>query len=277
MDLTSVALTVHEEGNLYYLTFPSFDRTGLVRHCFSTRRGGVSQGYFASMNLGFGRGDDETCVLENYRRICYVLGIYAGDLVFSDQVHGDRILYVDQQDRGKGIVQPVEMEEVDGLITDRPQVALVTLYADCVPLYFLDPVKKVIGLAHSGWRGTVQEIGRKMVERFAADFHSDPQDILAGIGPSIGPCCFEVGPEVVEAFAETFPEWIEDVARMPAGKVKAHIDLWETNRRILERAGLLPDHITVPDICTTHRPEYFHSHRRSGGNRGSQAAILELR
>lgn len=276
MDFNSETLNIHRSSSVYYITFPSFEKTGLVKHLYSTRRGGVSTGYFGPMNLGFTRGDDRFAVIENFRRISYVTGIYPGDMVFSDQVHGDRILYVDQQDRGKGIYSPKEMRGVDGLITDKSKVCLVTFYADCVPLFFLDPVKKVIGLAHAGWRGTVLEIGRKMVERFCDDFGSQPGDILAGIGPSIGPCCFEVGSDVEGEFAAAFPAWREDIIRPAENPGKSYVDLWKTNRLILEKAGVYPEHITVTDLCTKCHDEYFHSHRRMGNERGTQAAFLEL-
>lgn len=275
MEFKSETLNIHRNGAVYYITFPAFEKTGLVHHLYSTRRGGVSQGARGPMNLGMS-GDEPRAVLENYRRIGYVADIYPGDMVFSDQVHGDRILYVDQQDRGKGLMKPKEMQGVDGLITDKPQVCLVTFYADCVPLFFLDPVKKVIGLAHAGWRGTVLEIGRKMVERLEADFACRPEDILAGIGPSIGPCCFEVGPEVKAAFVNAFPAWRDEIVRPAEAPEKSYVDLWKTNRLILERAGLLREHITVTDLCTKCHEEYFHSHRRTGRERGSQAAFLEL-
>ena len=276
MDFNSETLNIHRNSSVYYVTFPSFEKTGLVKHLYSTRRGGVSTGYFGPMNLGFTRGDDRFAVIENFRRISYVTGIYPGDMVFSDQVHGDKILYVDQQDRGKGIYSPKEMRGVDGLITDKSKVCLVTFYADCVPLFFLDPVKKVIGLAHAGWRGTVLEIGRKMVERFCKDFGSKPSDILAGIGPSIGPCCFEVGQDVEGEFAVAFPAWRDMIIRPAETPGKSYVDLWTTNRLILEKAGVRPEHITVTDLCTKCHDEYFHSHRRMGNERGTQAAFLEL-
>lgn len=276
MEFKSETLGIRRSGAVYYVTFPSFEETGLVRHLYSTRRGGVSRGNLGPMNLGFSRGDDKGAVVENFRRISYVSDIYIGDMVFSDQVHGDRIIYVDQQDRGKGIFKPKEMEGVDGLITDKPQVCLVTFYADCVPLFFLDPVQKVIGLAHAGWRGTVLEIGRKMVERLEADFGSKPADILAGIGPSIGPCCFEVGPEVEHEFASAFPAWREEIIRPAETAGKSYVNLWRTNELILRQAGVLKEHITVTDLCTKCHAEYFHSHRRTGNDRGTQAAFLEL-
>ncbi len=278
MDLKSRTLQVHELGGLYYLTFPSFEKTDLVRHLYSTRRGGVSRGYLASMNLGPHRGDRFENVMENYRRICAACGTCLDNLVFSQQVHGSRILYVDQQDRGKSLVRPVEMVGVDGLITDKPEVTLVTFHADCVPLFFLDPVRKVIGLAHAGWRGTVAGIGGKMVRRLQEDFSCDPADLLVGIGPSVGPCCFEVGPEVAAEFAKAFPERTHREIILP-GKTeeKSNVDLWMANAVDVVLAGVAAEHVTMPDLCTCCHPDYFFSHRRTGNERGSQIAMMELK
>ncbi len=275
--MESSSLNIRHEAGVSYITFPSFEKTGLVRHLFSTRQGGVSQGVWASMNLGLSRGDNPVHVLENYRRICFVAGTYPGDTVFSQQVHGSRILYVDQQDRGKGLIQPVEMEAVDGLITDRPQVALVTFHADCVPVFFLDPVRRVIGLAHAGWRGTVAQISAKMIDTMVREHHSRPEDILVGIGPSIGPCCFEVGPEVEAEFERAYPEDTALVVRPAEKPDKRMVDLWEANRLSLQKSGVPRDNITMPDLCTACHPDYFYSHRKMGNQRGSQIALLELR
>ena len=274
--LTSQTLTVHEEGNLYYTTFPAFDKTGKVHHAFSTRRGGLSQGYYASMNLGLKSGDDPETVAMNFNRMSQATGIYIGDMVFSDQVHGDRILYVDQQYRGSGLLRQPMVEGVDGLITDKKRVALVTFHADCVPLFFLDPVKEVIGLAHAGWKGTLLKIGGSMIRRMKDDFGSDPQDILVGIGPSIGPCCYEVGPDVYEPFLKGFRRAAGSVVLKAAMPEKRYLDLWSANEEILLQEGVTRNHITTTDICTKCHPDYYHSHRHAGNKRGLQAAFLEL-
>lgn len=276
LEMTSKTLRVHREGAVYYTTFPSFEETGLVRHLYSTRRGGVSMGNLGPMNLSFARGDSVDTVTENFRRICFVSGIFPGDMVFSDQVHSDRIMLVDGRDRGKGLIKPKEMQGFDGLITNTPEVCLVTFHADCCALFFLDPDHKAIGLSHAGWKGTVLEIGRKTVEKMTECFGSDPSRILAGISPSIGPCCFEVQDDVKDMFAVRFPEWEDEIIRDGERPGKYYVDLWKTNRLILEKAGLRSENITVTDLCTKCEAEYFHSHRRSGNNRGSQAAFLEL-
>ncbi|MCR5006558.1 MAG: peptidoglycan editing factor PgeF [Clostridiales bacterium] len=276
MEFTSSTLTIHEEGNLFYTTFPAFDRTGKVHHAFSTRRGGMSQGYYASMNLGFKRGDDAQTVMHNFQRMSQATGIYVGDMVFSDQVHGDRILYVDQQYRGSGILKQPMLEQVDGLITDKKHVALVTFHADCVPLFFLDPVRDVIGLAHAGWKGTLKKIGASMIHRMREDFGSDPADILVGIGPSIGPCCFEVGADVFKPFREAFPQRAGSMILSAAAEDKRYLDLWQANEAALLEAGVTAAHITVTDLCTKCHPDYYFSHRFMGNRRGTMAAFLEL-
>ena len=276
MEFTSQTLSIHEEGNLFYTTFPAFDRTGKVHHAFSTRRGGMSQGYYASMNLGFKRGDDAQTVMRNFQRMSQATGIYVGDMVFSDQVHGDRILYVDQQYRGSGIVKQPMLEQVDGLITDKKHVALVTFHADCVPLFFLDPVREVIGLAHAGWKGTLKKIGASMIRRMQEDFSCDPADILVGIGPSIGPCCFEVGADVFKPFRDAFPAEAGTMILPAASDDKRYLDLWQANEAALLEAGVTKAHITVTDLCTKCHPDYYFSHRFMGNRRGTMAAFLEL-
>ena len=151
-----------EAGELCYLTFPAFTETGLVEHLFSTRMGGVSKGIFATMNLSFTRGDEEAAVQENFRRIAKVMHGKKEDFVCSDQTHTVNIRKVTKEDKGKGVLREKDYRDVDGLVTDEPGIILSCFFADCVPLYFLDTKKKVIGLAHSGWRGTVNRMGREM-------------------------------------------------------------------------------------------------------------------
>lgn len=278
MEQIGTEMVVHNVSGLSYLTFPSFDETGVVRHLFSTRHGGVSSGFLGAMNLSFGRGDNPQNVRENYRRICAAAGIYPGNLVFTQQTHTANIVYVNQLDRGKGLLRPVEMRDVDGLITDQPEVALVSFHADCVPLFFLDPVRKVIGLAHAGWRGTVAGIGGRMVKRMKEDFGCNPRNILVGIGPSIGPCCFEVGPEVAEEFRGAFPEFFHREIILPGKREgRNQVDLWAANRIDVTLAGVPLRNVTMPDCCTCCHPEDFFSHRKVGNDRGSMVAIMEMK
>lgn len=188
------------KGGAEFLFFPEIEKTGVVRHLMSTRLGGVSEGDLWSMNVSYSRGDRKENVDENYRRIAEALGCGMEDFVFSDQTHTTNIRHVTGADRGKGILRPRDYADVDGMITDEPGIVLSTFYADCVPLLFVDPVKKAVGLSHSGWKGTAGCMGRKTVEAMQEAFGSRPEDILAGIGPSICRDCYEVSKDVAEVF-----------------------------------------------------------------------------
>ena len=192
------------ETDTPFLEYPLLADTGVVRHGFSTRLGGVSEGCYSSLNLSFTRGDSEDAVRENYRRIAAAIGVKCENMVFSQQTHTINVRVVTEQERGMGFTRPVEYTDVDGLVTNVPDICLVTFYADCVPLYFVDPVKRVIGLSHSGWRGTVGKIGKETVRMMRQQFGSNPADILAAIGPSICMDCYEVSEDVILKFRENF-------------------------------------------------------------------------
>ena len=179
-----------QKGELEYLVFPKLEETGVVEHLFTTRTGGVSNGIYSTMNLSFSRGDDLECVRENYRRIGEVLGTDPEHMVASKQTHTTNIHLVTKADAGNGITRPSVYDDIDGLATDIPGIALVTFYADCVPLYFVDPVHRAIGLAHSGWRGTVAGMGACMVRYMQEHFNSRPEELVAAIGPSICVDCY---------------------------------------------------------------------------------------
>lgn len=270
----SLSLAVHKTASVPYYSFPAMDAVPFIRHGFSTRLGGVSEGVFASMNLSFTRGDRTEAVRENFERFCQAIGVDWRKVVISAQEHHTVVREVTADDIGRGITRDREYTDVDGLMTNVPGVVLCTQYADCVPLFFADPVKRVVATSHSGWKGTVAQIGAVTVRRMQETYGCDPQDILAGIGPSIGPCCFEVDSPVSEAFA-SLPFADERIIRND-GNGKYHIDLWETNRRILLGAGLTEEHITVTDLCTKCHSETFWSHRITGWDRGSLAGFIAL-
>lgn len=274
-ELISKTLSVCRTGPVVTVAFPSFEQTHLVRHLFTTRCGGVSQGPFASMNLAFSEGENQESVYENFRRICYVSGIYPGDMVFSAQVHGTNVLEVGKMDRGRGFMKPSAFEAVDGLITNQRQVCLVTFHADCCPVFLLDPVRRAIGLCHAGWRGTVRKIAKITVEKMHKAYGCDPADILAGIGPSIGPTSFEIRQDVESFFEEAFPDSVSRLV-ICSGTGTFYADLWQANRQVLLEAGVKSEHITVTDLDTFREEEYFYSHRRTGKPRGCMAAFLEL-
>ena len=260
-----------------FLSFPMLEETGLVVQGFTTRMGGVSKGCFASMNLSFTRGDDEADVRENHRLAAEALGYDWKRAILTHQTHTDNILVVTEADAGKGITKEKGYTGIDGLMTNTPGVALIAFGADCVPLYFLDPVHKVIALVHSGWRGTVQEIGPKAVRMMQNIYGSDPQEILACIGPSICGDCYEVGAEVADVFFEKFSQ--AEAERIVWGNANGRyqLDLWRANELLLEKAGILKEHMQVTGICTRCTPELLFSHRKMGNARGNLSAILCLK
>lgn len=262
------------ENGVVYLTFPGLERTGAVRHLFSTRMGGVSEGIYASMNLSYARGDEKAAVDENFHRIAECMDCSMEDMVCSDQTHTDHIRVVTEKDRGKGVVRPKDYRDVDGLITRERDVVLCTFFADCVPLFFVDPVKKAIGLTHSGWRGTVLKIGKKTVESMEREFGTDPQDIYAAVGPSICQDCYEVSGDVIEEFRKAFPENLSLWYETKPGKYQ--LNLWEANRRVLLEAGISEERIEVTDLCTCCNPGLLFSHRASHGKRGNLGAFMRL-
>ena len=270
----SHTLAAYEAASVPYYSFPSFEQIPFVRHGFSTRLGGVSQGVYASMNLSFTRGDDREAVLENFKRFCTAIGTDVEDVVISAQEHHTVVLSVTKDDCGRGVTRERGYTDVDGLMTNEAGVVLCTQYADCVPLLFVDPVRRVVATSHSGWKGTVAQIGAVTVKRMGEVYGCDPKDILCGIAPSIGPCCFEVDTPVYDEFAKL--PFADDKLLRDDGNGKYHIDLWETNRRILLSAGILPEHITVTDLCTKCHPDVFWSHRVTGGERGSLAAFISI-
>ena len=270
-------LTVKENRGVTYLSFPILEDTGLVSHAFSTRLGGVSKGDFATMNFSFTRGDDRDHVLENYRRMAAALGVDRERMVLTWQTHTTNVRRVTEEDEGKGIVRDRDYRDVDGLITDIPGITLVTFFADCVPLYFLDPVHKAIGLSHSGWRGTVKRMGQVTVDAMKEAFGTRPEDIIACIGPSICGDCYEVGEEVADEFADAFHEKYHDVILLKKQNGKYQLDLWKANEIVLKEAGIKGDNLAVTNICTYCNPQLLFSHRRTAERRGNLCAFLSLK
>lgn len=260
-----------------YLEYPLLTDTKIVHHGFSTRLGGVSQGCYASMNLSFTRGDDEAAVRENYHRIAKSIGVKCENMVLSQQTHTTNVRVVTEKDKGKGIVKPLDYTDVDGMVTNIHGICLVTFYADCVPLYFVDPVQKAIGLSHSGWRGTVGKIGKETIRKMEEQYGSDPKDILAAVGPSICKDCYEVSEDVILEFQKNFKEryWKDLFYRKENGKYQ--LDLWKANEIIFKESGILPEHIAVTNVCTHCNSEILYSHRTSGDRRGNLAAFLALK
>lgn len=259
-------------GKIEFLTFPSLEEAGIAAHLFTTRLGGVSEGEFSSMNLSFTRGDQADRVAENYRRIGEVLGCRPEDMVASHQTHTTNIRKVTAEDRGKGITRPRDYEDIDGLMTDVSGIVLVTYFADCVPLFFVDTAHRAIGLAHSGWRGTAAGMGGCMVRAMEAAYGTRPEELCVAIGPSICAGCYEVGEEVAGQFGG-----FSGVVTPGRSQGKYQLNLWEANRQNLLAAGVRNEKIAVTDICTCCNDSYLFSHRASRGRRGNMGAFLGLR
>ncbi len=272
--MQSKTVNIKKNGNLVYITFPKFVESGMVKHAFTTRLGGVSKGYFGSMNMSFNRNDDEKSVRKNYEIICDEIGINTDNLVFSQQTHTDNLLTVTTKDRGTGFSKP-PFCDIDGLVTNQKNVALVTQYADCTPLIFCDTKKGVIAASHSGWRGTVKKIGQKTVEKMVSEFSCNPNDIIAGIGPCINKCCYEVDETVFSEFQKAKFDTESIFVKKPNGKYM--LDLITANKNILIESGISESNIDVADICTFCNSSEMFSHRAQGVKRGNMAMIIELK
>ncbi len=258
-----------EHRGIPLVQFPHFLAAGLKAHGITTRQGGVSEGALASLNMGRRTLDAAENITENHRRVAEALGVSPGSFVFSDQVHGVEIREVNHDN------QKEPLAHTDGLMTDAASITLVTLYADCMPILIYDPVRSVIGMAHSGWRGTAQAIGPKLVQAMADRYGSKPENLLAALGPAIGPCCFEVGEEVTEAFRAMAPLreeslWLSD------SNGKPQVDLARINRILLTQAGVPEEAVKTASLCTSCHPELLYSHRRDHGNTGRLSAVMAL-
>lgn len=259
-----------------FLYFKELDVQPFIKHGFSTRLGGVSTGVFTSLNLSFSRGDEEESVKTNYDRILKALKLHNSSYVFSDQVHDTKIHHVVYGDSCITKGYEKQLEGIDGLITDVPGVTLITSYADCVPLYFVDPVNKAIGLSHSGWKGTVQKIGKKTVEAMTKAFGTDPGDLICAIGPSICFDCYEISEDVAKEFQNAFPKEICNQILLDKGNNKYQLDLWLTNKEVLKEAGVPETNILNSNLCTCCNATLLFSHRKSHGQRGNLAAFLSI-
>ena len=254
-------MNVKNNKDVTFLTYPAYEEMNWLVHGFSTRFGGVSRGIYSSMNLSFTRGDEESCVKENYRRISDAMGFDMNSIVTSDQTHTNNVRKVTEKDRGKGIVIPRDYTDTDGMITNVPGLVLATFYADCVPLYFADPANHAIGLSHSGWRGTVQKIGAVTIEKMSEEYGSNPKDLKVAIGPSICQECYEVSEDVIEEFEKVFDKKYRNRLFYRKENGKYQLNLWMANKIIFLEAGIPEENISMPNLCTCCNPEFLFSHR----------------
>lgn len=256
--------------------YKSLDQTGLVGHGFTTRGGGVSQGIFESLNLSFTRGDEKEAVEENYRRLAEALGCEYERFVFTDQTHTTNVIRVTNEAAGSGIIRDRDYHDVDGLVTNEKGLVLSTFFADCVPLFFVDPIHKAIGMSHSGWRGTVGRMGEKTILKMKEEFNTAPEDLFCAIGPSICQDCYEVSKDVADAFAYEFRGHEEEILEKKRND-KYQLDLWRANCIVLEEAGVPADHIEVTNVCTCCNHKLLFSHRASQGKRGNLGAFMYIK
>lgn len=252
------------DGLAYY----QFDQWPQLKHGVFTRLGGVSAPPWASLNVGGNVGDDPQAVRHNHERMYAALGVEDARACSVWQVHSADVLLVDAPVRGRRW-----LALADGMVTDRPGVPLSMRFADCVPLLFHDPMRGVIGIAHAGWRGTVQGVAANVVRLMAQAYGCKPADIQAAIGPSIGPDRYQVGEEVVRAVCDYFGSTDGLIQRDPADG-SAYLDLWAANRLDLERAGV--EQVETAGICTARRTDEFFSHRAEKGRTGRFGAVIAL-
>ncbi len=256
--VTDVAPALLQGQEVRYLRFPNV----AVPHGFSTRLGGVSQGPYRALNIGQTSADIPRRVHENRVRLARELGIPLVRIL--NMVHGTQVVRV-------AVPQP-PVRTGDACITDCPGVALMITTADCVPIFFHDPVRRAVGLAHAGWRGTVEGVARTTVAAMVSEFGTRPEDLRVAIAPAIGPCCFEVDADVSEPFCQRFPG--KDLVQARVNKFT--IDLWRANEIVLRDAGVREENILVSRLCTSCREDLFFSFRRDRKVTGRMAAVISL-
>lgn len=257
----------HEAGDVPYYTFPAFARHPEIAHGVFTRLGGASRSPYRSLNVGHSVGDDPRAVEENHRLVQEALHVRGTEVVTARQVHSNHVACVTASDRGR------VMPGTDALIADDPGVTLLLRFADCLPIFLYDPQRGVIGLGHAGWRGTAAMIAFRMVSTMMDLYGSDPTSVIAALGPAIGPCCYRVGDEVVEAVSNSLSDW--QGAIRPCGNGHFSLDLWEANRQQLMDCGIRE--VVTGRLCTACHANEFFSHRAEGGNTGRFAALLGIR
>ncbi|MCI6013032.1 MAG: peptidoglycan editing factor PgeF [Firmicutes bacterium] len=269
---------LHQNGETCWVTFPQLEVYPELAHLFTTRRGGVSTGTLESWNFGKCPQEPAENILRNYEILAEVLETDTAHMVRSNQTHTVNILEADRQHLGMGIIRERSYEDIDGLVTDQPGITLITTHGDCNPLFFYDPVRHVIGLAHSGWRGTLGEIAGEMIRKMQERWGCEPSDILAGIGPGLCRDCFEIDEDVAQQFFEKHSIW-RNLCRMEerAGLRKYYLDLKAVIRWTLLESGVESGHIFDMHLCTRCHPEWFFSYRGQKGKNGNMAAAMMLR
>jgi YfiH family protein len=263
-------------GLLTVLFFNHLLRFKGIKHFLSTRTGGFSKSPYHSLNLGLHVGDDPDKVLKNRRRLAEAIGIPPDQFTIARQIHSGNVRVICDEQRGSGSTdQENAILDTDAMVTDTPGICLIVLVADCVPMLFFDPLKKAIGVAHAGWRGTLQSIAFNTVTTMEKAFGSSPGNIMVGIGPSIGPCCYRVGPEVISQVESVF-QGSNDYIINKSKDGQSSFDLCKANLEQLLHAGVERENIEIAERCTCHEPKLFFSYRNQRGDTGRFAAGIML-
>jgi YfiH family protein len=256
--------------------FENLLRYERIGHFVSTRNGGRSKAPYDSLNLSFNVGDDPEKVLKNRKLLTGTLGIPLTNLTTAKQIHDGHVKIVSDALRGKGSTNHKgAINATDAMVTNAPNICLMVLLADCVPILFCDPSKRVIGVAHAGWRGTLRFVAHNTVKVFREDFGCSPEDIVVGIGPSIGPCCYQVGREVVSRVEHVLGTG-QDCIRHESANGRRYFDLWTANLKQLLQAGIPERNIELAKICTGHHPKLFFSHRHEKSKTGRFGAGIVI-
>lgn len=263
-------------GSLPILFFKNLLAHRTIRHFVSTRTGGSSGFPYDSLNLGLNVGDDRDTVVKNRERLAEAVGIQLDQLTFARQIHSGNVRVVSDELRGSGSTDYENaIADTDAMVTDTPGICLMVLVADCVPMLFFDPLMRAIGVAHAGWRGTLKSIASHTVSTMVEAFGSSPGDIMVGIGPSIGPCCYRIGPDVISQVKSVFQGRNDLIVNETKGG-EGYLDLWKTNLEGLLRAGIEMKNIEIAGRCTCHEPDLFFSYRSQRGDTGRFAAGIML-
>lgn len=272
------------KGDLPILRSPLLANEDGIISLYTTRLGGVSTGNQASLNLSHKMETNPEHIRTNFELVAKALETEASRLVGGDQTHTNVVRVVDASDAGHNVTKPKSFFDVDALVTSDPSVALFVTTADCVPILFYDPVKRVVGAAHSGWKGTCNGIAAKVIECMRDEFGTNPADVLVSIGPSICRDCYEVSSDLYEAFSNSgfySKQEVDDIFKKKDGtgaaEVKYQLDLWKANEYVLLNSGVLREHIETTCLCTCCNPTVLFSHRASHGRRGGLGAFIRLR
>jgi len=267
---------IEDQSGITYLSVPFFDKLGVTVSAFSTRSKSAGLPPFYGLNMAFHVGDNPEVVIKNRKRLCQALSLSLESWVAGKQVHGDTVAEIDRQHLGRGAFDMIgALPNTDGLVCMEPNIALTAFFADCVPIFLLDPVKKAIGLAHAGWKGTVMEIAQKTLQKMQESFGTNPSDCLAAIGPSIGSCCYEVDAPVLNVVKERLP--YAKALIEPVFGEKGMLDLWQANAIALKKAGIPAGSIAMSGLCSACNTKMFFSHRKEGGRTGRMIALLMLK